>query len=234
MNRSETIKELATALSKAQGAIEGAIKDKTNPAFRSTYADLAAVWDACRTPLTSNGLSVVQFTIPTEANEVVVETTILHASGEWMSGTIAIPVDKNSAHGYGSALTYARRYALSAAVGIAPEDDDGNKAADNAPKARKYGDSEPPKGSARSVTEDAFNALDDAAKEVLERKVQSIVEANAAHGIVKAVDVLQDLKFGTEDKLAAWFLLDSELRSSIKREEIRRRTKSTEKEFENA
>lgn len=93
---------------------------------------------------------------------------------------------------------------------------------------RVRADSEPPKGSARGVTEDAFNALDDAAKEVLERKVQSICEANAAHGIVKAVDVLQDLKLSTEDKLAAWFLLDSELRSSIKREEIRRRNLQTE------
>lgn len=128
MNRSESIKELATALAKAQAEMAGAKKDADNPHFKSKYADLASVWEAARPSLTKFGLSVVQFTVPTEANEVVVETTVFHSSGEWMSGTISIPVGKNDAHGYGSALTYARRYALAAAVGIAPEDDDGNAA----------------------------------------------------------------------------------------------------------
>lgn len=90
---------------------------------------------------------------------------------------------------------------------------------------RQRGDSEPPKGSARGVTEDAFNALDDAEKEAIQRKAQSVIEAYAAKGLGTAVDVLHDLKLDTEGKLAIWFCFDSELRSSIKREEIRRRTK---------
>jgi hypothetical protein len=95
---------------------------------------------------------------------------------------------------------------------------------------RPRGDSEPPKGSARNVTEEAFNALDASAKEVLERKAQDVVAAYAMHGIVKAVDLFQEFNFETEDKLAIWFLFDSELRSSIKREEIRRRTLATERD----
>jgi hypothetical protein len=89
-------------------------------------------------------------------------------------------------------------------------------------------DSEPPKGSARGVTEDAFNALTEAERESIQRKAQSVVEAYAAKGIPEAVDVLQDLKLTVEEKLAIWFCFDSEFRSSIKREEIRRRNLQTE------
>lgn len=89
-------------------------------------------------------------------------------------------------------------------------------------------DSEPPKGSARGVTEDAFNALTEAERESIQRKAQSVVEAYAAKGIPAAVDVLQDLKLTVEEKLAIWFCFDSEFRSSIKREEIRRRNLQTE------
>lgn len=131
MQTSETINELATALAKAQGQIKGAIKDAENPHFRSKYADLASVWDACRDALSKNGLSVIQ--APRGCwNEsgwtVEVETRILHSSGQWMGDTITVPVGKPDAQGLGSALTYARRYALASFVGVAPEDDDGNAA----------------------------------------------------------------------------------------------------------
>lgn len=129
MNTSEQINELAVALAKAQAAIQPAAKDKQNPAFRSRYADLASVWDACRAALTENGLSVVQ--IPTDAGEgrIGLITTLLHSSGQWISGLLVLPLVKNDPQGAGSALTYARRYALSAMVGVvADEDDDGNGA----------------------------------------------------------------------------------------------------------
>jgi hypothetical protein len=132
MNKSESIKELASALSKAQAMIEGAIKDKTNPAFRSKYADLGACWDACRDPLTKHGLSVMQLPMIGEGS-VRLETILMHSSGEFISSEMQIPVSKHDAQGYGSALTYARRYALCAFVGIAPEDDDGNGASAKAP-----------------------------------------------------------------------------------------------------
>lgn len=133
MKTSNTIAELAKALSAAQAVMAGARKDSENPHFRSRYADLASVWEACREALTSHGLSVVQATDTSDRQEVVVITTLLHASGEWISSTIAVPVQKNDAQGYLSALTYARRGALAAMVGVAPEDDDGNAASRAAP-----------------------------------------------------------------------------------------------------
>ncbi len=129
IDKSETIKELAAALVKAQAAIQPAIKDKTNPAFRSRYADLTAVWDACRTALTSNGLSIVQMPIDAEAGRVALTTMLLHTSGEYISSTVSTALVKTDPQGVGSALTYLRRYALSAMVGVvADEDDDGNAA----------------------------------------------------------------------------------------------------------
>ncbi len=131
MQTSESINELATALSKAQGKIKGAVKDAENPHFRSRYADLASVWDACREALTSNGLSVLQTPrgVATEGGWTVeMETRLLHSSGQWVSDTLTVPVGKPDAQGLGSALTYARRYALASFVGVAPEDDDGNAA----------------------------------------------------------------------------------------------------------
>lgn len=135
MNKSESIKELATALAKAQGQIKGAVKDSANPFFKSKYADLASVVEAIRSAFAANGLSYVQSVEPSDKDEVRVETTILHSSGEWINcGVLALPVSKVDAQGYGSALTYARRYSLSAATGVAPEDDDGNAATVAKPK----------------------------------------------------------------------------------------------------
>jgi hypothetical protein len=137
MNRSESIKELATALATAQGEMRGAVKDTANAFFKSKYADLSSVVDAIRAPLSNNGLSFVQAVVPSDADEICVETFLMHTSGEWLSGgVLALPVIKADAQGYGSAMTYARRYSLSALVGIAPEDDDGNAAAGAKPAAR--------------------------------------------------------------------------------------------------
>ncbi len=151
MNHSEQINELASALSKAQGQIEGAKKDKANPFFKSVYADLASVWDACRKPLSDNGLSVTQ--CPEEAdNGIAIETMLLHSSGQWIKSRYTMPVSKLDAQAVGSAITYARRYALSAVVGIAPEDDDGNAAAKTAkPKLEQKEKSLP------TLTADAFD-----------------------------------------------------------------------------
>jgi len=131
---SPTIAALAKALSAAQGEVEGAVKGKANPAFRSKYADLAAVWDACREALTKHGLAVVQSPGPCADGRMEMTTMLAHASGEWMRGTLTIPLAKVDAQAYGSATTYARRYALAAFVGVAPEDDDGNAATAAAPK----------------------------------------------------------------------------------------------------
>lgn len=126
-DRSGDLDKLATALAAAQAEIEGAVKDKSNPAFRSKYADLGAVWDAIREPLTKNKLSVVQFPRRTQTG-VAVRTMLLHSSGQWLAGEMEVPCSKQDAHGVGSATTYARRFSLSAVVGVAPMDDDGNGA----------------------------------------------------------------------------------------------------------
>lgn len=123
--RSDSIAALAAALAKAQGEIEGAVKDKSNPHFKSSYADLASGWEACRAPLSKNGLAVVQ---PASANgaAVTVTTILMHSSGEWIEGELTMTAGQNTPQGIGSCLTYARRYALFSMIGIAPEDDDGN------------------------------------------------------------------------------------------------------------
>ena len=144
--RSDSIAALAAALAKAQAAITGATKDSANPYFNSRYADLASVRGACIGPLTANGLCVVQFPRAT-AGGVEVETLLAHSSGEWVAETLAMPVSKWDAQAVGSAITYARRYALAAIAGVAPEDDDGNAATAAAPKVLK----QPPQADASTV-----------------------------------------------------------------------------------
>ena len=122
------MKNIASALVKAQKAFGPALKTSTNPHFRSRYADLSACVEAVITGLNDNGIALIQQTHDSESG-VCVETLFLHESGESLSaGKLHVPATKQDAQGYGSALTYARRYSLMAACGIAPEDDDGNAA----------------------------------------------------------------------------------------------------------
>lgn len=120
--------KIATAFVKAQQAFGPALKSSTNPHFRSRYADLSACVEAVIDALNQQGIALMQST--TECSDgVVVETILIHESGETIhSGKLHVPASKQDAQGYGSALTYARRYSLMAACGIAPEDDDGNAA----------------------------------------------------------------------------------------------------------
>jgi hypothetical protein len=112
----------------AQRQFGPALKSSTNPHFRSRYADLSACVEAVIDALNTNGLGLVQVTHPCESG-VSIETVLVHESGQTMtSGVLHVPASKQDAQGYGSALTYARRYSLMAICGIAPEDDDGNRA----------------------------------------------------------------------------------------------------------
>jgi len=148
MNKSEQISELAAALAKAQGAMEGVIKASTNPFFKSRYADLAAVVNAVRAPFSANGLSFVQLPRVSGGEGVIIETVLLHASGQWISSEIEVPVAKGDAQGVGSAITYAKRYGLQAMAGLAAEDedDDGNSAAKAKPRATEAQMMPTPKG----------------------------------------------------------------------------------------
>jgi ERF superfamily len=128
MNQSQSIAALAAALAKAQGQMRGAKKDSDNPFFKSKYADLGEVWNACRDALASNGISIIQTPDGDTPETMSLVTTLAHASGEWISGKYPIKPIKLDPQGIGSAITYARRYALAAMVGVASEDDDGESA----------------------------------------------------------------------------------------------------------
>jgi hypothetical protein len=127
-SHSVELDQLATALAVAQGSIQPAIRDRTNPAFKSSYADLASTWDACRVALSSNGLAVSQHPGRLEDGSVTVTTMLLHRSGQHITSVCsALPRDASPAS-VGSVVTYLRRYGLAAAVGVSPEDDDGQAA----------------------------------------------------------------------------------------------------------
>lgn len=126
--QSTEIKDLATALAKAQAEIKPALKDSDNPFFKSKYADLASVQAACMPLLNKNGLSVTQ-AIQTVGESAYLVTTLLHSSGQWMRSTAPIKPVKNDPQSFGSAVTYMRRYSLASIAGVAQEDDDGNSAA---------------------------------------------------------------------------------------------------------
>lgn len=122
------MQKVSAALVKAQKAFGPALKSSTNPHFKSRYADLSACVEAVIDALNDNGIALIQRNIETESG-VCVETVFVHESGESLSsGPLHVPAAKQDPQGYGSALTYARRYSLMAACGIAPEDDDGNAA----------------------------------------------------------------------------------------------------------
>jgi hypothetical protein len=127
------MKELSAAMALAFAKIEGAVKGKTNPAFRSKYADLSSVVDAIKPALSEHGLWFRQITHPADGG-VCVETVIHHASGEFLAcGPLFVPASKQDAQGFGSAMTYARRYSLMAAFGVPAEDDDANGAVASRP-----------------------------------------------------------------------------------------------------
>jgi hypothetical protein len=128
MQQSESIAKLATALSIVQGKLSHAKKDSANPFFKSKYADLESVWDACRDLLAANGLSVMQFPGEYIDGTMSMTTILAHSSGEWIGQQMSLPVSKPDAQGSGSALTYMRRYALAAVVGVVQADDDANAA----------------------------------------------------------------------------------------------------------
>jgi hypothetical protein len=142
MNKSETIGQLALALSKAQGQMKFAAKDAANPFFKSKYADLASVIEAIKIPLSANGIAFVQAT-DFEDSAVIVETILLHESGEWISGKLRMQPTKNDPQGVGSAVTYAKRYGLQAIAGVPSDDDDGNAATHQAAPTAKPAPAKP-------------------------------------------------------------------------------------------
>lgn len=128
MQTSESIKELAGALAKAQGVMGGALKDSANPFFKSKYADLESVWQACRRALSENGLAVVQSITTSDEGTPAITTMLAHASGEWVRDTFMLTPKDQGPQSIGSVISYGRRYALAAMVGVYQTDDDAEAA----------------------------------------------------------------------------------------------------------
>lgn len=194
------MKEIATALVKAQKAFGPALKTSTNPHFRSKYVDLSGCIEAVIDSLNNAGIALVQRTSE-DSTGVTVETVFIHESGETLEcGKLHVPAGKQDPQGYGSALTYARRYSLMAACGIAPEDDDGN-AASRAPRIQAT--------KTDLVTPNRMNVVTGVA--------QAINERMAADDVVGALEEFQGI-VDVEEKTALWGMLDSKTRSAIKKQ----------------
>jgi hypothetical protein len=139
---SETTATLCAALVAAQGGLKPIAKDGKNPAFRSRYATLDGIMETVRPALAAHGLAVVQGVVHPETGEggrlvgIMVETRLIHTSGEWLASVVPVPVAKGDAHGLGSALSYGRRYGLSALLALSTDEDDDGNAAAKAPPAK--------------------------------------------------------------------------------------------------
>lgn len=202
------MKEIASALVKAQKAFGPALKTNTNPHFRSKYADLSACVEAVIDALNDQGIALIQQTHEC-SDGVIVETTFLHESGEMLSsGKLHVPAAKHDPQGYGSALTYARRYSLMAACGIAPEDDDGNAA------SRRQSNPDPIPATFRSSpTMGEMDALSKEQQDYIRDLAMEIIGATPA-AAVKRIDAenLDDTQ-----KMALWSALPAPVRAAIKK-----------------
>ena len=195
------MKNIAGALVQAQKAFGPALKTNTNPHFRSKYADLSACVEAVIDGLNSNGIALVQ-TSHECSDGVIVETIFVHESGEQLSaGKLHVPASKQDAQGYGSALTYARRYSLMAACGIAPEDDDGNAAS-------KKKNVIP----ARPKTEDL--GLENQRIQVIKAVANAVTDHFNNDDVVGAYEECMGITDG-EEKIALWNLLPSNIKTAI-------------------
>lgn len=229
LEMSPSIANLADALAKAQAVILGAVKDSDNPFFHSKYADLATVWDACRSALTANKLAVVQSpatsylnapeiesvtsrsgekrNVVKVATTVTMTTTLMHASGEWVSGTVSAMLANADPQSVGSAITYLRRYGLSAMVGIAQVDDDG-EAAVQGPQARPTPAKADPASLPPSVRPASLLTLTDEQQTRLKGLMQQhAVKASAVKKYVKQsypIKTAADIRQTDYEAVCAW------------------------------
>jgi hypothetical protein len=199
MKTSEQIGELAAALAKAQGELEGAHKDSANPFFKSKYADLASVWDACRGPLSENGLAIVQ--LPrADGNAVTMETRLMHSSGQWIEGELTAVAKDEGPQSIGSAVTYLRRYMLQAVTGVAPEDDDGNAATSEGAPPQK--NTRPPKSPAKQVAEQhGMKTADELQPSLNYKRAMDKITAAVRERDVNAIAGVMNLAEQNKDKL---------------------------------
>jgi hypothetical protein len=204
------VKSIASALVKAQKEFGPALKTNTNPHFRSKYADLSACIEAVIDALNNNGIALIQSVHPDDKG-VTVETVFLHESGEKIEcGALHVPAAKHDPQGFGSALTYARRYSLMAACGIAPEDDDGNAAS----KPRVT----PANGSVRHTPTDEALTINPARETTIKLAASLAVAKFKKGDQLGAYEEISGIT-DADEKLYLWQVLKSEsaLRAFIKK-----------------
>lgn len=199
------MKEVFSALAKAQKNFEAAFKGSQNPHFRSKYAALDACVEAVRGPLNDQGIFLTQ-TIETVESGVLIETLFAHESGEvWTGGKLFMPVMKQDAQGYGSAITYGRRYSLLTACGVAPEDDDGNQAVIAKPEKIVH---TPTQGIGDDLPAEEKQYLQELAMDLISKVNEGA--PRVAYELVKKEN-LDDVQ-----ETALWRMLDSKTRAAIK------------------
>lgn len=211
MLTSETITKIMPALIKAQGDFKPAVKDAVNPAFarganpKPSYVTLAQAIDSVSEALRGNGIALVQMT-DVQDGRTILETRLIHESGEWIASRYPVHPVKADPQGEGSALTYARRYALMALVGIAPEDDDGNAATKAAQTTASKPEGQPTSGVWDAQTEDSQAFL---------LKIAAEVVARVAIDPADAMDYLETQQLDTDEKAALWTRLASPVRTAL-------------------
>lgn len=207
MKRSESIKELAVAMCKAQAEMHNPAFDSKNPHFKSNYASLASVRNTVLPVLAKHGLSLMQDLVSTE-DGVKCVNLVMHNSGEWIETEgITVPVDRKNAHGMGSASTYARRFSLMALVTVVGDvDDDGNVAVTAPP---------PPKATTISATQGAFDGLPPEEQEYLRELAMTVVDILQNDSPAAANERIKSENLDADQKTALWSLLDSKTRSEL-------------------
>jgi hypothetical protein len=198
MTSSETTATLCAALVAAQWGLKPIAKDGKNPAFRSKYATLDGIMETVRPALAAHGLAVVQGVVHPETGEggrlvgIMVETRLIHTSGEWLASVVPVPVAKGDAHGLGSALSYGRRYGISALLALSTDEDDDGNAAAKAP---------PAKPQAKPAAPAPGQRLHDRVPTTPAPETMSLAKANTVE--LKG-QLLADMDDDRLDKLRAW------------------------------
>lgn len=207
MNTSETISKIAPALLQAQRAITFAVKDAKNPHFKTTYADLSAVIDAVKPALNEAGIAFLQMPAPSDRDSLALTTRLIHESGEWIESTATCPLQKSDPQGYGSAVTYLKRYSLASAVGLYQEDDDGN-AASKGGNVRAI-----VTGARTGIGDDLPQDWKDYLQDLAQRATDLVSQGNLAGALAEiAKDNLDDTQ-----RVYLENQLDSKTRSSLKK-----------------
>jgi len=213
------MKQIAAALVKAQKGFSPALKTATNPHFKSKYADLASCVEAVVDSLNANGIYLLQQSHEC-ADGVTIETTFIHESGETLSaGKLHVPATKHDAQGYGSALTYARRYSLMAACGMAPEDDDGNAAAK---KPQAKGVIKPTSGAGDGLTQEQH--------EKVKTAVSKVTDWLNADSVEDAVLEKWNANLDADESVYFWTFFDSKQRSAMTKEFERQKQKQLKRD----